>query len=58
MNKFYYVYILVSEMNESVHYTGVTADLKGPAARAQPGKLQLHCKRQALENSNVACLPF
>ncbi len=52
MNKFYYVYILVSEINESVHYTGVTADLKARlqehnrgscscTAKGRPWKIQM-----------------
>ena len=27
MNSFYYVYVLVSETNEKLHYSGVTRDL-------------------------------
>jgi putative endonuclease len=29
MTKFFYVYVLVSEVDATQHYTGVTADLKG-----------------------------
>jgi predicted GIY-YIG superfamily endonuclease len=29
MERFFYVYILVSAVNDTIHYTGVTQDLRG-----------------------------
>ena len=38
MNKFFYVYILVSEADDSTHYTGITTDLKERVAMHNRGK--------------------
>ena len=38
MNKFFYVYILVSEGDETIHYTGITTDLKERLAMHNRGK--------------------
>ncbi len=44
MNSFYYVYILVSETNEKLHYGGVTRDLNAWLSehnRGDPGRFRL-----------------
>lgn len=38
MKDFYYVYILVSESNNEVHYSGVTHDLKARLIEHNQGK--------------------
>jgi predicted GIY-YIG superfamily endonuclease len=38
MNGFYYVYILVSEINDEAHYSGVTRDLNARLAEHNRGK--------------------
>ena len=38
MNKFFYVYILVSELDDSIHYTGITTDLKERLGMHNRGK--------------------
>jgi len=43
MQAFFYVYILVSEANETIHYTGVTRDLEPR-------------KRSGLEHNQGKCL--
>jgi predicted GIY-YIG superfamily endonuclease len=43
VNNFYYVYILVSEIDASRHYTGITEDLKN--------RLKAHNKGQVVHTS-------
>jgi predicted GIY-YIG superfamily endonuclease len=38
MNGFYYVYILVSEVGEEMHYSGITSDLGSRLAEHNRGK--------------------
>ena len=38
MKEFFYVYILVCEANSSIHYTGITRDLKERIAMHNRGK--------------------
>jgi putative endonuclease len=38
MKRFFYVYILVSETDASIHYTGITEDLKERLAMHNRGK--------------------
>jgi putative endonuclease len=38
MNRFYYVYILVSENNEKAHYSGATRDLNARLSEHNRGK--------------------
>ncbi len=38
MNSFYYAYILVSETNENLHFSGVTRDLNARLSQHNRGK--------------------
>jgi len=38
MRRFYYVYVLISDTNQSIHYTGVTRDLSGRLREHNAGK--------------------
>jgi putative endonuclease len=38
MNGFYYVYILVSELDDEIHYSGVTTDLRSRLTEHNRGK--------------------
>ena len=38
MRRFYYVYILISETDPSIHYTGVTRDLSGRLKEHNSGR--------------------
>ena len=38
MRRFYYVYVLISDTNQSIHYTGVTRDLSGRLRKHNAGK--------------------
>jgi hypothetical protein len=38
MHRFFYVYILVSESDESIHYSGVTRDLDARLIKHNQGK--------------------
>jgi putative endonuclease len=51
MQRFFYVYVLVSEDNETIHYTGITQDvqarlirhnqgLRAPTAKYRPWRIQ------------------
>jgi len=38
MNGFYHVYVLVSEIDDKIHYSGVTTDLRSRLAEHNRGK--------------------
>ena len=38
MKNFFFVYVLVSELNETIHYTGITRDLEERVAEHNRGK--------------------
>ena len=46
MNGFYYVYILVSESNEMVHYSGTTRDLNARLDEHNRGKCPYTAKHR------------
>ena len=52
MTRFFYVYVLVSETDPSIHYTGLTRDLSGRLHEHNRGPLLTHRKAQTLANRN------
>jgi predicted GIY-YIG superfamily endonuclease len=46
MNGFYYVYILVSEVDNEMHYSGITSDLGSMLAEHNRGKCQHTAKHR------------
>ena len=52
MQDFYYVYILVSEIDDEKHYSGVTRDLKARLAEHNRGKCPRYSEAQAVEDRN------
>jgi hypothetical protein len=46
MNGFYYVYILVSEIDDEIHYSGVATDLRSRLAEHNRGKCSHTSKRK------------
>jgi len=55
MNGFFYVYVLVSQANETIHYTGITRDLEQRLLAAQPRQLPQQFATQAMANRNCHC---
>lgn len=46
MNKFFYVYILVSKKNETIHYTGITRYLRQRLGEHNRGKVPNSASRR------------
>ena len=54
MNTFFYVYVLVSKLDETIHYTGITTDLKERLATHNRGK----CVNPAGRRRSVTAIAF
>ena len=57
MNGFYYVYILISEIDDEIHYSGVTTDLRSRLAEHNREVLT-YIEAQAVENRNGSRFPI
>jgi predicted GIY-YIG superfamily endonuclease len=56
MKKFFYVYILVSEANETIRYTGVTRDLEERLLTHNRGNMCTHIEATAMASRNGHCV--
>ena len=53
MNGFYYVYILVSETNDKVHYSGITRQLNSRLTEHNRGKCPHTAKHRPWKNETA-----
>jgi putative endonuclease len=58
MNSFYYVYILVSETNEKLHYSGVTRDLNARLSEHNRGKCPHTSKHRPWKIQTASSVPI
>ena len=58
MQRFFYVYVLVCESNETIHYTGITQDLQARLIKHNQGKVCAHRKTSSVANSDRDSLRF
>ena len=56
MKEFVYVYILVSQANEMIHYTGITRDLQQRLLEHNRGYMSTHGGTPAVANRNCDCI--
>jgi len=56
MDRLFYVYILVSERDETIHYTGITTDLEQRLRENNRGSCSLYICKSAMANRNRNCI--